>query len=536
MLPGWRDPLSDLQGQELAGLNILGTRRKRIPFPPREDKATKWKVGKALRDSQRPLKGLREVPVPKLFFPLSASEETTIVTNLSHCVCLSIHLVGSDLRYSVMVFPDRESAAYTTKNVQDGIRSALPEIIDDTWHDPTASSGADDGEDKDQWDGRADVPMDLQRLAWASCETGASEAEKDRAQTHRWAHMKLPTTKQRSKKKFYCIALGGIFPWSSGKVYPTWVDCYWHTQGATVVKFTSFNSWTECIRWYKEVTGARSNPVFVPKGEDLFAPAHIWEACLSQEESSWSTKRTKADFVDLTDTLAADESMVHQEEAAPVAINTTAAAAKRPRDMEDDDTAAMEQATRQVTIAESAAPEYNIQPSNAPTPAVWVSNLTPGVTVRCLMDVFSKYGELVGIHPIRDGSTIVQYQTVEVAQDMWDENDGRRIINSIMEETFVHLSAPSVGVAPMEDGDATDASTISTKDGALTPRLPPAESQQDDSIGLDPREQTNGMEAAPRRPDAAADDTRAAIDIARSHCPPEKRLCFKEMVADGVPC
>lgn len=114
------------------GINILGMRHKLIPFPPREDKATKRKVGKALREFQQALKELREVCVPRVDFLLSAANKVTLVSNLPHCVSLSTFLMCNELRYSVMVSPDPESAAYTTENVTDGIQRAFPEMIDDT--------------------------------------------------------------------------------------------------------------------------------------------------------------------------------------------------------------------------------------------------------------------------------------------------------------------------------------------------------------------------------------------------------------------
>lgn len=51
------------------------------------------------------------------------------------------------------------------------------------------------------------------------------------------------------------------------------------------MKFMSFNSRTECCRCYKEVSCDHNDPVFIPEGEDPFAPAHIWEAPLAREES-----------------------------------------------------------------------------------------------------------------------------------------------------------------------------------------------------------------------------------------------------------
>lgn len=260
------------------GIDILGTRHKLIPFPPREDKVMKRKVGKALRKSQRALKGLRGVPVPKVRFPLSAVEETTLVTNLPHCVCMSTLLVGNELRYSVMVALDPESAAYTSSNVQDGIKQAFPEMIDDTWVDTAADGSSGAGTDAEEaWNGQADVSAELQCLVWSSCDAGADDGDASAASAHRWSHNKLPTTKQKSKKNLYVIALGGNLPWNAGKAYPMWADCHRHVQGALNVKYMGFNSWTEAKHWYRQITGLDADPICVPEGEDPFAPAHIWE-------------------------------------------------------------------------------------------------------------------------------------------------------------------------------------------------------------------------------------------------------------------
>lgn len=178
------------------GVDILGTRHKLIPFPPREDKATKQKVGNVLKESQRALKSLREVRIPKVRFMLSAVEEMTLVENLPHCVCMSTHLVGEELRYSVMVAPDPKSAAYTTENVQESIKQAFLEMVDNTWIDPTATNASEDNDAEEAWDGKAEVPADLQRLAWASCEPREAKHSGNAAPTHHWAHIKLPSTKQ----------------------------------------------------------------------------------------------------------------------------------------------------------------------------------------------------------------------------------------------------------------------------------------------------------------------------------------------------
>lgn len=245
------------------GVNILGSRHKLVPFPPREDKATKQKVGKALRESQRGIKGLREVHVPKVRYPLSAAEEVIPMENLPHCLSLSTFQVGSKLRYLVMVQPDPESAAYTTANVQDGIRQAYPDLIDDTWMDPMHDASGDGLNDtEDSWDGRAEVPADLQRLAWESCKEGTEEGGDPVRPMHRWAHIKPPSTKQHSRKKFFMVVYGR-FPWSSGGFF-TWADCYRHVKDAKRAKFMGFNSRTEAVKWWKEQTG--SDPV-CPRGQ-----------------------------------------------------------------------------------------------------------------------------------------------------------------------------------------------------------------------------------------------------------------------------
>lgn len=127
-----------------------------IPFLLQEDKATKHKVRKALQESLAGLKGLQEVRVPNILFPLPSANETLLVASLSHCKCLSTFLVGGELCYSVMVGPGPESAAYTTANVQDGIHCTFPAMMDDTWVDPSkGATVVDDNKPKETWDGRA---------------------------------------------------------------------------------------------------------------------------------------------------------------------------------------------------------------------------------------------------------------------------------------------------------------------------------------------------------------------------------------------
>lgn len=176
------------------------------------------------------MKGLQEVRVPKVQFPLPAMDETTLVSNLPHCVCMSMFLVGDELWYSVKIVLDPKSAAYTTDNVQDGIRRAFLKLVNDTWVDPTKTTTTAKNDVKEMWDGKAEVPADLQRLSWESCDEGLDVRDATAVPTHHWAHIKLPTMKQKSKKKLYVIVRGGNLPWSLG-IYLTWVDCHRHKAG-----------------------------------------------------------------------------------------------------------------------------------------------------------------------------------------------------------------------------------------------------------------------------------------------------------------
>lgn len=211
----------------------------------------------------------------------------------------------------------------------------------------------------------------------------------------------------------------------------------------------------------------------------------------------------RAAAIDLTTNGVEDTSSNPQQTAISPSIDAAAAAAKRTWDKEDNDAAELEQAARQVVLSKADSLEFLIQHSAEPTLAVRVSNLTPGVTARCLTDVFGKYGELIGAHPIREQATVVQYQTVEAAQAMWNKNHGQRVVDSVMSINFVHLTTPSTGSAPMDDGNATNTLTISTKDGALPPRQP-AEERQVDRIewtaAVEPAICTTHLPPRPRAP------------------------------------
>lgn len=205
------------------GLDILGTWHKLIPFPPRDNKTMKRKVGRALRELQRSLKGLHEVSVPKVKFPLSAEEEMMLVANLPYCASLSTFLVGETLRYTMMVEPDPESATYTTDNVTDGISQAFPDMIDKMWMDPSeAEANAEDKDKEENWDDTKEFSMELQRLAWAAFLDGHNKRDPhfgDHA-THWWSHIKPPTMTQRSKKQYYAIAHGELFLGAQGSAPP----------------------------------------------------------------------------------------------------------------------------------------------------------------------------------------------------------------------------------------------------------------------------------------------------------------------------
>lgn len=239
-----------------------------MPFPAQDDKTNKRKVGSTILESQSKLKRLHAIKIPKVRFPLPAAKEMELVTKLRHCWCLSTCVIGEALRYAVMVAPDSESAAYMTENIHDGICTAFPEMIDADWVDPAVAATNIDDEPKETGDGKADVPIDLKKLAWASCDTNANDNNVSNPAAHRWAHVKLPTTNQNSKKKWYAIASGRNLPWSPG-IYALWPNCHRHTSGAKNVKFFGFNSQENAtrIKWFWLHSGGQE-PRFVPLGED----------------------------------------------------------------------------------------------------------------------------------------------------------------------------------------------------------------------------------------------------------------------------
>lgn len=162
---------------------------------------------------------------------------------------------------------------------------------------------AEVGRNKDveeSWDGKEEVLAKVQQLAWANCGLKREEGDNGYRAAHQWVHIKLPKTKQRSSKKIYVIALGGNLPWCTGRAYPTWADCHWHLNGAKSIKYMRFNSNTEMVHWFQEVTGSTKEPIYLPEGEDPFAPAHIWEAKLAAEERAQAAKKSRPDLVDLT--------------------------------------------------------------------------------------------------------------------------------------------------------------------------------------------------------------------------------------------
>lgn len=118
------------------------------------------------------------------------------------------------------------------------------------------------------------------------------------------------------------------------------------------------------------------------------------------------------------------------------------AASKQPCNKGDEAAADKEQAAWLAALAGSTAPELAVFHGLEPIPVVWVSNLTLGVTVCCLTNVFSKYGGLGGIHMVPDGAVMVRYRTVDAAQRMWNKNHGRRVIDSIMSVHFVTMVMP----------------------------------------------------------------------------------------------
>lgn len=264
-----------------------------------------------------------------------------------------------------------------------------------------------------------------------------------------------------------------------------------------------------------------------------------------QEEGKRTAKKMRSELVNLV--AGVKEPDEAQRRDIPMSVEVAAAAVKRRRDEADEAAAAEEQASRQSTLSTSTAPKLVVRHSTGPTSAVHISNLTPGVTTKCLTDVFTKYGELIGIHLLGDGAAVVRYHMVDAAQWMWNENHGRRVVDSIMSVTFVEVTAPAAVAALMDESGSAGASTISTTEGRAMP--------QDSMKDMAPEGSGNGCPATSERAEGnlashqdgplsgladgvpagppvarggTTDATRMAIDFACSHCPPSLLQSFDE--------
>lgn len=256
-----------------------------------------------------------------------------------------------------------------------------------------------------------------------------------------------------------------------------------------------------------------------PVGEDLLAPAHIWEKKLQEEEKARHAKKQRPDL-DEPDSNKESEDNETKDAEMSSEQSSLAGNGKRPRDKAEDG-----RDKKNVGGEESALMDeggvaddmvgVSLRPAAEPTPILLVTKLPTGFMAKVLTDVFRKYGDLRAVQTRSDSEAIVKYGSVDAARWMKKENDGRSVLDNHIGVAFVHMEHRKRNHGTIAD-DATSAnSTILTKDAVLPPAV--QASKVDSSTSDSEKEQ------------------KAAILVARHLCPPTRLQQFDEEVAKGSP-
>lgn len=103
-----------------------------------------------------------------------------------------------------------------------------------------------------------------------------------------------------------------------------------------------------------------------------------------------------------------------------------------------------------------------------------------------------------------------------------------------MSINYLHMTMPSAGLAPINDGDAANVLMISIKHGSLPPRASTEEAALRQASGLITAGAEQGQASLNTQPEGLNGEMRAAINIAWLHCSPSHLQMFDDKVANGA--